>query len=332
MTDFIPTSTRGVALGRLCTLAAIALLGACAPSAGDGVATSAAPTEASGHAHTADEATAGTPDSVPQRIISLGGAVTETVFALGMGANVVGVDATSSYPADTADLPNVGYYRALPAEGIVALTPDLILADASAGPPAVLEAIEASGTPVHRLTDAWGLEATQERIRDIGERLGRAQQAQALAEQVAADVEQARSRIAAGDAPRVLFIYARGGRTQLMAGTNTAAHAMIELAGATNALQNVDGFRPITAEAVASSDADVILLPEASLEGLGGLDGLRELPGMAQNAALAAGAVVTMDDGLLLSFGPRLGLATETLVELLNPYRGQNGAAPEVVQ
>ena len=62
------------------------------------------------------------------RIVSLGGAATEILYALGCGDRIVAVDVTSRYPAATREKPNVGYYRSLSAEGVLALNPDLIVA------------------------------------------------------------------------------------------------------------------------------------------------------------------------------------------------------------
>ena len=67
----------------------------------------------------------------PERILTLGGAVTETVFALGCGDRLVGTDLTSRYPQAAAALPKTGYLRALGAEGVLSLRPSLILAKQS---------------------------------------------------------------------------------------------------------------------------------------------------------------------------------------------------------
>ena len=262
-----------------------------------------------------------------RRIIALGASVTEVVAALGAGDRLVAVDVTSEYPPEVATLPKVGYFRAVAAEGLLSLTPDAVLADAQAGPPAALDAVAAAGVPVHRLQDGWTVEATAARIEQVGELLGRQAEATALAQQVVQGVAAARAGLPADTSrPRVMFLYARGARTQLMAGSNTAAHAMIELAGATNALSSLEGFRPITAEAVATADVDVILMPADSLQELGGIEGLGQLPGMSNNRAWQAGAVVGMDDALLLGFGPRLPEAVSTLISALEPWRSTAAA------
>jgi len=74
-----------------------------------------------------------------QRVVSLGGDVTEIAYALGEQGRLVGVDQTSIYPDAVHALPQVGYLRNLSAEGIISLKPDLILAAKAAGPAAVLQ-------------------------------------------------------------------------------------------------------------------------------------------------------------------------------------------------
>jgi iron complex transport system substrate-binding protein len=268
------------------------------------------------------EAPVAEPAVADERLVTLGGAVTEIVFALGFGERVVAVDATSGWPPAAEALPKVGYYRAVSAEGLLAQQPTRVIADAQAGPPATLEALTTAGVPLTLVPDAMTVEGTQARIRAVGEALGVPEEAGRLADEVARAVASARGAIPAGHStPAVLFVYSRGARTQLVAGRNTAADAMITLAGGRNAVTAFEGFRPLTAEAVATSAADVVLMPEHSLEEMGGLPALLQLPGMAQLPAVQQGHVITLDDGLLLSFGPRLGEAVGLLVEALHPWR-----------
>lgn len=82
------------------------------------------------------------------RIVSLTGDITEIIFALGLGDRIVGVDSSATYPpGPTGALPNVGYQRRLSAEGILALTPTLVLRDEAAGPPEALAQLRAAGVP-----------------------------------------------------------------------------------------------------------------------------------------------------------------------------------------
>ena len=81
-------------------------------------------------------------------IVSVGGPVTEIIYALGEQDRLVGRDTTSVYPPEANDLPNVGYMRALSAEGVLSLSPDLILARSTSGPPVTLDQLAASSVPI----------------------------------------------------------------------------------------------------------------------------------------------------------------------------------------
>src|SRR5699024_11101821 len=107
----------------------------------------------------------------PQRVVSLGGSVTEIIYALGMGHVLVGDDLSSVYPRAATQLPRVGYYRALSLEGLISLQPDLILASENAGPPAVLERVRSVGVPVIQVSDGPDMESLYRRIQQISRTL-----------------------------------------------------------------------------------------------------------------------------------------------------------------
>jgi iron complex transport system substrate-binding protein len=254
------------------------------------------------------------------RIVTLGGSVTEIVYALGAGDQVVGVDASSIYPEAATEKPSVGYFRRLPAEGVLSLNPTLILALEGTGPPAVLDQLRSTGVGVELIPDTSSVAGAKQKIRQIGRILGRGAQADALVDRMERDLAEARAlRAEATSTPEVLFIYARGTGSMNVAGRGTSAEAMIELAGAENAISGFEGFKPMTAEAVASAAPDVILMLTRGLESVGGVDGLLEQPGIALTPAGENRRIAEMDDLLLLGFGPRLGTAVKTLTRKLHP-------------
>lgn len=244
------------------------------------------------------------------RVVTLGGAITEVVFELGRGEQVVGVDVTSTWPEEVGQLPRVGYYRKLSAEGILALRPDHILVLEDAGPAQVLEQIEGAGVTIHRLPSRESLEVVPERIEKIGELLGESDEARGLIAEVEQDMERVRARreeVADEDRPKVLFIYARGANVLMVAGEGTSAEAMLEAAGAQNAVTGFEGFKPLTPEAVIAAKPEYIVAPSAGAESIGGIEGVLGLPGVAQTPAGEQRRVVTVDDARLLGFGPRAG-------------------------
>jgi len=238
----------------------------------------------------------------PQRIVTVAGNVSETVFALGVGGNVVGVDASSLFPAAVHQLPKVGYYRSINAEGILSLSPDLVIATDSAGPPAVIEQIRGAGIPIAVLDSAQSFEGAQRRVTQIAKLLDRTDEGADLTASMATELS-AMSK--PETAPRVLFIYARGSGTQNVAGTETAANAMIELAGGKNAVSEYTGYKPMNAEAMIQANPDYILFTQRGLESIGGLEAAAKLNGIAQTPAGQNKKIIAIDDLLLLGFGPR---------------------------
>jgi iron complex transport system substrate-binding protein len=261
----------------------------------------------------------GTP---PRRIVSIGGALTETLYALGAQDELVGVDTTSLAPAAAQKLPSVGYARALSAEGLLSLRPTLVVAGAEAGPPAVLRQLEAARVPVVVLDDGHRVEGLFARTARLAELTGRPAEGQALVARQQADWARTRDRVAAHaagkPAPRVLFVLSHSMAQLRIGGSGTAAHAVIGYAGAHNAVAELDGFKPLTPEAAIAAVPDVILATEQGLAAAGGIEGLLKAPGMAATPAGRARRVVALEALYLLGFGPRLPQAVAELAGLLH--------------
>lgn len=242
-----------------------------------------------------------------RRAVSVGGAVTEIVYAVGAGGTLVGADSTSTFPAPAEKLPRVGYMRQLSAEGVLALKPDLLLATAEAGPPAVLSQIESAGVPVRRLAVRHSIESLRENVREVAGCFGVADDGRRLIAEIDALWATARGRVAAATGrPRVLFVLAHGGGAPMVAGGGTAADAMIAYAGGVNAVQGMQGYKPLTAEAALAAAPEVILITQQGLDEAGGLDRLLARPGLALTPAGRGRRVIAMDALYLLGFGPRL--------------------------
>lgn len=257
-----------------------------------------------------------------RRVVAVGGSLTETVYALGAEAELVGVDTTSIYPPQAAHLPRVGYLRQLSAEGVLSLRPTLVVAAASVGPPAVVRQLQAARVGFELFDTDHRLEGVLATTRRLGRLLDRAEAGERLAAQIADDAERAQTLVArlnAGRAPlRVLFVLSHTANQVHIGGADTAADAVIALAGARNALASVRGFRPLTPEAAIAAAPDVILGTHQGLQQVGGVDGLLRAPGLAATAAGRARRVAALDALLLLGFGPRLPQAVAGLAQALH--------------
>ncbi|TVR82906.1 MAG: hemin ABC transporter substrate-binding protein [Rhodospirillales bacterium] len=259
-------------------------------------------------------------DGPENGVVSVGGAVTEIVFALGAEDRLVAVDSTSQHPEAVRHLPNVGYLRQLAAEPILALNPSLVLALSDAGPPHALDLIRQAGVPVLTVPHEPTPAGVVRKVAIVAEALDRAHAGKSLAERITADLERLSAAVnRRSETPSVLFMFSAGGGAPLVAGNDTSAAAIIALAGGRNAVTGYDGFKPLNPEAAIAAAPDVILVTTGTLEALGGAEVVLSLPYLAPSPAAAAGHLIAMDALLLLGFGPRIGEAVHTLASRLHP-------------
>lgn len=247
-------------------------------------------------------------------IVSIGGAITEIVYALGAGDRLVARDTTSVFPEAALALPDVGYMRALSPEGVLSVGPTLILADANAGPPETIAVLQQAAVPLVLIPESFSADGIRARILAVGEAIGETQKAKTLADQVTADLSSTADKAAQEPAKkRVLFILSAAGGRLMASGANTAADAMLTLAGAENAIQGFDGYKPVTDEAILAAAPDAILMMDRSGDHDSPVDQLVALPAIAATPAGESRAVIRMDGLYLLGFGPRTAQAVSDL-------------------
>lgn len=256
----------------------------------------------------------------PERIVSIGGAVTEIVYALEQESRLVARDTTSSFPVTAADLPNVGYARALSPEGVLSVDPDLILAIEGAGPPETLEVLKQANVGYVEVPEVFSADGVISKIIIVGETLRQEEAAARLIESVSADLEEAQ-RLAsesAGDSPkRVLFVLSTAGGRITAAGQNTGADGIITMAGAVNAITEFSGYKQLSDEAIAAAAPDVILAMDRGGDHGLTTETLQTLPALKLTPAAQDGALIRMDGALLLQFGPRAASAVKDLSQAL---------------
>ncbi len=263
------------------------------------------------------------------RIVSLWGNITEVVYGLGLGDSVVGRDSSATFP-EVADLPLVTRAHDTSAEGVLALNPTLVLASSgNSGPAAALDHIRNVGIPVIVFDDPDGVDDIAPRIREIAAALGVPNAGEELVAITQASIAESQDEIPDEAEPlRVAFLYMRGtAGVYLIAGPGSGADSMIAAAGgvdAGTAMGLDDAFTPITSEALAQAAPDVILMTTSGLASVGGIEGLVEIPGIAQTPAGKERRIVTIEDSLLYSYGPRTHVAIRLLIQQF--YGGAPGA------
>lgn len=255
----------------------------------------------------------------PQRIVSIGGSITEIVYALGAEDRLVARDSTSVFPPEALELPDVGYMRALSAEGVLSVDPDLIVALEGSGPPETIEVLDKASVPMVLVADRHDSEGIIEKISIIGEVLGVEDRAKELAAEVEADLAAAEA-LSAGieERKRVLFVLSVTDGRIMGSGSGTAADGIIRMAGGVNAIEGFEGYKPLSQEALVAAAPDVILTMDRA--GADHAASARELlahPALAATPAGKTGSLVHMDAAYLLGFGPRTAGAVRDLTEAL---------------
>ncbi|MDH7795046.1 MULTISPECIES: ABC transporter substrate-binding protein [unclassified Beijerinckia] len=250
----------------------------------------------------------------PSRLVSLGSSNTEIIYALDAADAVVGVDSTSLLPPQAlATKANVGYLRALSAEGLLALRPDMVLTSAGAGPPDVLENLRRAGIKLVNLDDVASAESLLNRIDAIGHLVERESAAQQLHADVAKRFESLTASVAKiANRRRALLVLGMQSGKAMVAGRKTAADAMIHLAGAVNAGDGMDGYKPMSDEAIVAAAPDVIIWAHRPGEDV--VQDVFSMPAFATTPAATNKAIVRMDAIYLLGFGPSAPEAAKDLM------------------
>jgi len=262
-------------------------------------------------------------DEPAQRIVSLGGSITEIAVALGAEDRLIARDSTSTYPASVTALPDVGYLRALSAEGVLALGPDLVIAEADAGPVEAVAVLRAAGVAFVTMPDDPTPEGVGAKIRAVAAALDLPAQGEALAAEVEASLATQAALAARVTAPRrVLFILSAQGGRIMAGGAGSSAEGIIRLAGGVNAATGFAGFKQMTDEAVLAAAPDVILMMDRDGNHSVQDAELFALPSLATSPAAKSGKVIRMNGLKLLGFGPRTAQAAHLLhAALYGPER-----------
>ena len=255
-----------------------------------------------------------------RRIISVGGAVTEILYALGLEQRVIAVDTTSLYPPRAlTDKPNVGYMRQLSPEGVLGLGPSLVLAAEGSGPKESISVLEAASVPFVQVPDHFTGSGIVEKIRLIAQAADVVGRGKCLAGLVEGDLAAlARLRARVSQPRKAMFILSFTNGRPMVAGRATAADGIMTLAGAVNAVTAYDGYKLINDESVIAAAPDTVLAMERPSFRLDAKTVFAH-PAFATTPAAAQQALISMEGLYLLGFGPRTARAARDLAIALYP-------------
>lgn len=253
-----------------------------------------------------------------QRVVTIGGSLTEIVYRIGQEVKLVGRDSTSLYPQAVNKLPDVGYIRRLSPEGVLSVDPNLILTLEGAGPPEAVQVLKTAKVRFESVPEQYDEVGVLRKIEAIGKALKAEREAEDLTDEVRKGFEDLRALTAPIDKKkRVLFVLSITGGKVLSAGTNTAAAGIVELAGGENAFDDFTGYKPLSDEAIIAAQPDVVLMMDRRENHASSDEDLLTHPAIALTPAGKSGNLLRMDGLYLLGFGPRTPDAAKDLARAL---------------
>ena len=262
----------------------------------------------------------------PQRVVCIGQALNEIIYALGAQESLVGVDLSSTFPPEIKKLPNVGYHRALSAEGILSLKPTMIIHDNNIGPENVIRQLQDLQIPLKTFqSKSDSIEGLKALLREMGTYFHKENRAEELCTKIDRDMAAATQAVKKyPDHPRVAVLhFGRASNVYLVVGNGGGGDAgsaghMVEWAGGIMAVEK-RGLQQMTSpEIVARSNPDVILMTEFGFDRLGSMDAAKTLPGVAETNAARNNRIYRVPEHELMYFGPDVGQNVVALAKLIH--------------
>ncbi|HET7819107.1 MAG TPA: ABC transporter substrate-binding protein [Bacteroidia bacterium] len=255
-----------------------------------------------------------------ERIVCIAKQYSEIIYALGAQQDIVAVDISSTYPPEIKKLPTVGYHRALSAEGILAANPTLIIHDNNIGPEHVVKQLNDLKIPMKVFSKGATIDSTKLLIKEMGSYFHKEHQADSLCEKLDVDMKAAIDNAKQyTDSIKVLVIhFGQASNIYLVMTKKSTAAKMIKWAGGKMAVEDEKGMRQLSAEVVAASDPDVILLTDFGYDRLGSPEKIKELPGVLGTKAAKNNRIYRVEEHDLVYLGPRTGENTLMLQKLIH--------------
>ena len=256
------------------------------------------------------------------RIAVAGGSLVEILYALEEEARIIAADRTATYPASARDLPQIGYVRALSAEGLLSLQPTFLLGEHDMGPPEVVAQLARLDIDMLRVPEVFSVDGIRAKIRCVAQAVGAPSRGEALAQSLLSGLapdalRSFRNRPDRDTAPAGVVLLGLRSGAPIAAGTDTSGNGLLSMAGVRN-LMDFEGWKPVSTEAMAAARPDFIVIPERGLAMAGGLAALLDHPALRLTPAARHGRVISMDGMAMLGFGLRTVDAARTLAQQLD--------------
>lgn len=247
---------------------------------------------------------------INEGVASLNGTITEVLYRFKLDSLIEAVDITSTFPSSAKEKPSLGHVRSIQLESLLSINARHILAIEGEIPDDMVNQIRNAGRQLHLFKPLQSKEDLYEMVSYLAELFKIEFDVESFRNQIENDLEKVHL---IKEPPRVLFIYARGGGTLLVAGQETSIGTMIKYAGGQNAIEGIKGYVPLNPESLIESNPDIILMFEEGYKSLELENGMSSVRGYKLTNASKNEAICTMNGLLLSGMGPRLGEAVRQL-------------------
>jgi iron complex transport system substrate-binding protein len=264
------------------------------------------------------------PPTRVNRIVSMAPNLTEVLFKLGLGDEIVGVTLDSDYPPAAEAKPKVGTFWQPNIEAVIAARPDLVITLGFNRQRSLAERLKRVGYDC-LLLDIDKVDGFFEAVRKIGSATGSQEEANELEDDIRKRLDNLAAFVGKDTAVRVLWVVQR--QPLRVAGQDTFVNEMVELAGGENAIgPTLHKYPPIGAEQVIACRPDVIIEPAMGEKDLSGQikealeywNKFRNLP------AVREGRIYVIDGDTVSRLGPRLYEGVEAIAKCLRPHLFEN--------
>ncbi len=255
------------------------------------------------------------------RVTIAGGSLTEIVYLLEQENKLVAVDITSNFPEEAKQLPSIGYVRALSAEGVLSLSPSLILGEDDTGPPTVMEQLSRVGIQIEIIPEENSTDGIIKKVKCIAEILGVDKNTKDKTLAILnADAKELKllTEMNKKESPKVMFILSMESGSPTVGGRDTSADGLIKMTGAVNVMDSFEGWKPVSTEAIIQAKPDFILISERGLNSFGSIEKLGQHPSLVFTPAAKNNNIIAMDGMAMLGFGPRTISSAKDIAQKYN--------------
>ena len=241
------------------------------------------------------------------KIVVAGGSITEIVYFLGMEDKLVGVDITSNFPKEAKKLKSIGYLRNLSIEGILSLSPGLVLAEEDIGPPIIVNQLRKTSIDLRIIKEKNNLNGIRNKIMCISKILNTSLDENEDFIEFENKLHMVRKlkKINSEKIKKILLILMMRGASPVVAGKNTSGQGFIDMIGHENSMNDLNGWKPVSSEEIIKKNPDYIIITKRAFKNFSSLDQFLSVPGISSTLAAKKKNIIVKDGMSMLGFGPR---------------------------